>query len=151
MKNVLVVFFGLVVSLIQVSLLANLSMGSGSVNLIILILLFLILLGYEDEALWWVAITGIILDIYSPVRFGFNIILLLVVWGVLRYLTRKYFLEFSLLTAGWMIILAILLFSLPWAIYFSSWWQIISVPLINLAIGLPTFFLISRFAAQIKR
>jgi hypothetical protein len=102
------VLLAIITVIVQVSILPNISIGSLFPNLVFVILLVFLLSEQEISALWWIAIAGFFLEIYSPYFFGFYLLQLGITFIIFRFVLRQLLREPSLFSS----ILVFALFSL---------------------------------------
>lgn len=106
--------------LVQISLLPQLSFYGGTANLILLVIISLVLIKREKDAILWTIIGGTLLDLFSPIRFGVYLFILLIIYFLLTILIKK-----LLATPPWHFILflfflASIIFDLLWLFYNKS-------------------------------
>lgn len=77
-----------IVALIQVSLLPNLAIEDFIPNLVAIFLVTYLLLDLDKVAIWWVALGGLLLDLFSPLPFGLFVAQFVIIYLVLRHLIR---------------------------------------------------------------
>lgn len=106
--------------MLQISFLPQISLFGGLANLVLVIIISLILITRFDEALLWLGLGGLLLDLFSPLRLGLYFFPLILIYFTTRLLVQK-----LLAHPPWSLSLlfffsASLLVDLPWLFYESS-------------------------------
>lgn len=138
----LIILFALIVSIFQISVL-----GGGltvTVNFNILILIILMTLKYEEESLWWLAVSGAVFDIYSPFRFGLNILWMIALWLIVKIIIRKFFSNINLLAATLLSLIGIFIYELPSLFIFGGWKNLLIGLPIHIAIAIIFYVILSK-------
>lgn len=91
MKNLLHIFFIFFAVILQISLLPQIAIFGGYANLILLVMLALIFVGRNDEAIIWAGVGGLLLEITSPVHFGYYFFPMIMIYLLVNFLVKKLF------------------------------------------------------------
>lgn len=93
MITILNIILILLAVIIEVTLVPHFFILGGGFNLPFLIMISLYLLGRENYALIWAGLGGILLDLVSPLRFGFFTLIFLASYLILVLISRRKLLE----------------------------------------------------------
>jgi len=104
LKNIFKITIILFLAILQIALMPFLSIKGVWPNLIMIITIILILLDLSPEAFLMAFLGGLILDLASPLFFGFNILMILAVTYLIKLFVNKFITESNIL------IVAILIF-----------------------------------------
>src|SRR3989338_3737958 len=85
----------IMLGLIQKSFLATWPQPIGSINLIVVLIVFLIVLGSYRQALWWAFGGGLLLELFSFDLFGAQVISLLLMAWLVKTLFNNFFTNYS--------------------------------------------------------
>jgi hypothetical protein len=97
-----------ILAIVQITLMSYFSIVGLWPNLIFILALVLVLTGAEPEAYLTASLGGLILDLASPLFFGFNTIILLIIVTLVKMLVNKFLSEISMFMAAlFLIIVAI--------------------------------------------
>lgn len=77
------------VSLMQISIWQDLFTKPIIPNITLIVITAYALLEEDESALWWVALGGLVSDLFSPLFFGIYTIIYLGVFGILKYGVRS--------------------------------------------------------------
>jgi len=155
----------IIAALIQVSFSSSQNAVLSNFNFILAVLALLVNLAPFDKVVFFLIISGLVLDIYSSIPFGIFLLSYLLVAIILEILFKNFFTNrsfYSLLILG---IIAVLFFngiflslsgiaySLGWSDYFTNWsyltavgWQLLD----NLIFLTVAFFLINYLSKKFK-
>ena len=137
--NILLIFLA---AILQISLFPKISIFSALPNLIFLATMILIFTNREDEALIWAGLGGILLDLFSPVRFGIFLFPLLVIYFLTSILVKRIFTDPNLIIAASFFFLGSIFFDILW-IFINPQWQIILINAIyNTIVGIIIYWLL---------
>jgi rod shape-determining protein MreD len=89
-KNILKILIIIAVAVIQVTLMPNLNIYGVWPNLLLILALLLIFFGAEPEAYLTASLGGLILDLASPLSFGFYTLTLVSLTVFIRFLVNKF-------------------------------------------------------------
>lgn len=106
-----------IATVLQVSFFSQISFLGGSLNLILVILLSWLYRDRQDVAFYWAIVSGVLLDLLSPTRFGLYLFLLLLIYLFNYFLLRRFIFRKNLL-----IIFLLVFFS---SLIYDGWflWQ----------------------------
>ncbi|MEK7061985.1 MAG: hypothetical protein AAB942_00375, partial [Patescibacteria group bacterium] len=144
MKNLFTIIVAVFITLLEINFLGGFSNFGLSINLSLLIILSLIFLDHLDEALLWLAVSSIILDIFSPYVFGLNIIIMLTVYFIFTTWALKAIKEINFTTASWLIIVGVFCYQILWAMLQTAYWSLLVGLVANFIIGIPVFLFIQK-------
>lgn len=126
----------LLASILQISFMPSLSLWHSFPNLILIFTVILIFNGRNREALYWAAIGGIILDLFSPSRFGIYLISLLVIYFVISYLVKRFFSDPNFLIAVGLFLISSAIFNIIFYIINPQWQIFLGDIIYNTIVGL---------------
>ncbi|MCL5795385.1 MAG: hypothetical protein M1338_03430 [Patescibacteria group bacterium] len=130
------------VCILQISTLPNLAILQAFPNLILTITVVLVFVGRSRDALFWAAIGGIILDLFSPLRFGIYTISLLAIYFLISYLVKKFFSDPNFFIATGLFLISSVIFDLIFVIISSQWSIFIGEILYNTIVGILLYLLL---------
>jgi cell shape-determining protein MreD len=111
-KILINLFFIVLVSIIQLAFINNLPGYFGSLNLIIVVLVFILALGGTRMALVWSTATGVFLDLYSFMPFGFYFIALTGAVIITGFLLNNFFTNRSVYSFVALTVFAVVFFQM---------------------------------------
>ncbi|OGD67374.1 hypothetical protein A3F08_02620 [Candidatus Berkelbacteria bacterium RIFCSPHIGHO2_12_FULL_36_9] len=117
-------------------------------DLILIIVFSLIFIGREDEAVFWALIGGVILDLFSPLRFGIFTFSMLILFLGVRYLVKHIFSDPSLIIALLFFFSGSILLNYPFAVLTSQYLLLLFQGLYTLIIGGIIFGFIKYYLTQ---
>ncbi len=80
----------ILVFIIQIAIVPNITIKLAFPNLILIVCIALALNFKYEESLLWAVIGGLLLDVYSPMRFGINTITLVALSSIVYFTFRKF-------------------------------------------------------------
>lgn len=92
-KNILKIIVILILAILQITLLPFLSVKGVWPNLILLTAIVLIILDFDSEAFLLAILGGLILDLASPLFFGFNLLTILAITYLAKLAIQKFITE----------------------------------------------------------
>jgi len=93
MKYVKLIGILLIAAILQISIMPNFGIKLAYPNLILIGLIILAINNRRDESLVWLLIGGLILDFYSPLRFGAITLSLLIIFVIVYLIFTKFISE----------------------------------------------------------
>ena len=101
-----------ILAIFQITLMSYFSIMGLWPNLVFVLALVLVLTGAEPEAFLTASLGGLILDLTSPLFFGFNTIILLIMVILVEMLVNKFLSEISMFVAGLFLIIVTVIIDL---------------------------------------
>jgi rod shape-determining protein MreD len=89
MKNIKIILIAVLFALMQVSIAPYLSIWGAGLNLTLIFLIIMMLNFRFEDSLIYAGIAGMILDIYSPMRFGIYLFSFLLIYFLGYYIFKK--------------------------------------------------------------
>lgn len=129
--------------ILQISLLPQITILGGFPNLILLVMLSLVFVGRINEAILWLSLGGILLEMVSPVHFGFYFFPLLAVFLLVNYLVKKLFTNPIWYLTLFFFFFSSLIFDLVWLFYDYSVFSIsvlLADAIYNTILGLVIYY-----------
>lgn len=93
MKNWLLYISIVLAVIMQISFLPNFAIYHVFPNLVLIFILVFLIRGQDDIVLWWVIFGGLLLDLFSPLFFGYYFIQLILIFLIYRSIVRPLLLE----------------------------------------------------------
>jgi hypothetical protein len=138
-RIILLVFVAVVLAIAQISFGNHLAIGGVSAELVPVLSLILVLFDREDEGLVLLAVSGMILELFSLLRFGTLLIPWLLVFGLATLLKRRYLLEVPWWAAGAFAGLAVLSANIPALLETSTFPLFFMIFILNGILGIVFF------------
>ncbi|NCN24690.1 hypothetical protein CO101_02370 [Candidatus Berkelbacteria bacterium CG_4_9_14_3_um_filter_39_23] len=144
MKTFFISIVAVLIALFEINFLGGFSYFGLSINLSLLIVLSLIFLSHQDEALLWLGASAITLDIFSPYVFGLNIVIMLAIYFLFSIWLLKIVKEVNFASASWLIIVGVFCYQILWAVLQIAYFALLAGLIANFIIGAPLFLLIQK-------
>jgi len=112
--NVLLIVIAVI---LQITFMPKIAFLGAFPNLILLVALSLIFIKKIEEALLWIGLGGILLDLFSPVHFGVYIVSLILIFAISYYLVNYVFSDFSLFLAAAIFFISSIIFNIIFLLY----------------------------------
>lgn len=135
MKFIINLLFIILAAILQITFIPELTIFSGIFNLIFLIMLMFVFASRPSEALWWAGLGGIVLDLLSPVKFGFYTLSLLVICLLTNYLVERIFTDPNIFVASGFFFGGSLILNLFWLTVNPSWQAFFISAIYNTVVG----------------
>lgn len=111
-RNIIYILAIIFVAIIQITLMPYFSIFGLWPNLVLLLALILILNSADFEAFLVASLGGLILDLASPLFFGFNTLVLVLIVFLVKALIKKFFGEINFLVTAVFLVVLITLYDL---------------------------------------
>jgi len=146
-KNIINLLIIFLLSVAQITLMPYFSILDLWPNLIFLLAVSFILIGAEREAYLTASFGGLILDLVSPIFFGFNVLVMMFLTGLTQLLTKKLLSDINFFIAGLVYIVASLLFNLVFSFTGHQFdWLALNIGIVySLIIGLIMFYTLNNW------
>lgn len=134
--------------ILQTTLLPQIKLLGGMPNLVLLTVLTLIFINRFDEAIIWVIIGGILLDLTSPIRFGYYYFALLIIYFLIRLLIVRLFNNPSWIISAIFFLFASVLLDCYWIYYdcsINTLTIILANAIYNIIFGLILYYLMQYY------
>jgi len=118
MKTFLNILLVTIVVILETTLVPKMAIFGAFPNLVMLVILSLIFINRTRDALWWVLIGGVLLDLFSPVRFGAYTLSFVVIFFLAYYLVNYVFSEPSVFLAAGIFFISSLILNIIFLMYF---------------------------------
>ena len=109
-KTILKFLAIILLAIVQLTLLPLFAIHGVWPNLILILSLVLVLFNDDTDAFLTASLGGLILDLGSPLFFGFNIILNILLVFLIRFMLKKFLTETTFFVFGLVVFLAIIIF-----------------------------------------
>jgi rod shape-determining protein MreD len=130
--NILLILLAVV---LQISIMPNLAIWQVFPNLILISTVILIFSGRDKEALYWAALGGITLDLFSTFHFGIFTVSLLIIYFLISYLVKKFFSDPNFIIATGLFLISGVIFDLILFIINPQWQIFVGEILYNAVLG----------------
>ena len=118
MKTFLNILLVIIVVILETTLVPKMAIFGAFPNLVMLVILSLIFINRTRDALWWVLIGGVLLDLFSPVRFGAYTLSFVAIFFLAYYLVNYVFSEPSVFLAAGIFFISSLILNIIFLMYF---------------------------------
>lgn len=142
--NLLIIFL---LGVIQITLMPYFSIMGLWPNIIFLLAVSFVLIGAEREAYLVASFGGFILDLVSPIFFGFNVLVLMFLTGLTQLLVKKFLSDINIFVAGLVFVVATAIFNLIFVLVGRQFnWSAFSFNILySLIVGLIIFFILNNW------
>jgi hypothetical protein len=113
MKYLINIILIVLAIILQTSVFSQFQINNSMPNIIMLVIISLIFISRQKEALLWLIVGSLLLDMSSPFRFGYYFLTISVLFFILLRLTNTYFANPSLIFSALLFFLASIILDLP--------------------------------------
>lgn len=142
MKNLINIVLIYIAVVLQISLMPAISFYQGMPNIILLVATSLAMINRREEALWWIILGGILLDIISAGYFGIYTLSFLAIYFMTYFLVKKIFTEPSIYLSIPIFFVCSIIVDIPWMVIDSQWQIMLADAIYNTIVGCVIYFFI---------
>lgn len=143
MKFLIYLTAAIITVIIQVSIIPNLSIGGSFPNLVLIGSLILLFSNRQVEALWWTGAGGLFLDVFSPLRYGINTLLLIGIYFLIKIVINRFLTQpLTIVIAGSFFVCSVLMDLIPFFLSNGDWVILIKNASYNTFLGMAVYYLV---------
>jgi len=142
MKTFILILTIIMAVILQISVIPNFSIYNVFPNIVLIVMLGLLYVRRTNEALWWMGLGGILLDLVSPVRFGVYTLSFMIIFALNYYLIEYIFTDPSILLAGALIFISSLISNIIFLLLTHYYSQIFTEAIYTSFVGCILYWII---------
>lgn len=142
MKTFILILTIIMAVILQISVIPNFSIYNVFPNIVLIVMLGLLYVRRTNEALWWMGLGGLLLDLVSPVRFGVYTLSFMIIFALNYYLIEYIFTDPSILLAGALIFISSLISNIIFLLLTHYYSQIFTEAIYTSFVGCILYWII---------